>query len=767
MIVAYYGQPYILNIKRWIWPRQGIGIVGIWGLVGLSYVLTGSTEAAWMALGGFYTLLLWLDTLLAHGRGTPQRWGIHGLLAISAGVFPTVLEQVESHFAEEEFFVALQALALAIFWILLLIIYNRFHKTETPISSPGFSFDPRWLPIPLSLLAIIGLGLTVRSYQDSFFPSQVPTFEGISDEEPFICGEVIPDSQTFESSHIFEYMLKQVEANPYKGSPEYGMLALGSGDERWVNAFRESLLEEASQALFTGPANSVKSVQHEAALRIFYYSQMKKTYPDLFSIDEEDTLENWFAAINRRALTVEWIDWMYALAFAKIPEGPYENQENGSGLLAILMSEDLAPTDTQTKNKSYLDRGQRGWEVRFRNTDDAYIYQMEWITNALFQSLYTGESSLKHIKDSFDWLQLQALPDGAVLRYNHPSHKSIATSMYLGALLLGDPTYLWLAGRAVSSLEDNGGYLAAQPGAEQVLNQEGISPSVGSCLLYGDSGLPNQLGPLAPDKIVFRDGWSEDATYLLLNLRFTGWHRYKATNSIVLLYKDGYLITENLEGNPVSWLPTGRSLFRDKRIPRENLNGLLIERSGLSAVLYRLTSLGGPWAQDPPYYATVDRFETSDQLDISSTTIIDWHGWQHTRTVYFYHSGPIVVADHAEGPPGQQVALIWHTSGIEEQDQDQHILLRSGENPVEMILFHLSPGEIQIEKENKQSNDSLNRVLFKSTPAGQLDTVTIFMTGEWVGAEAELIQQTEGDILTINQNGRKIVVPLENESNSQ
>ena len=75
----------------------------------------------------------------------------------------------------------------------------------------------------------------------------------------------------------------------------------------------------------------------------------------------------------------------------------------------------------------------------------------------------------------------------------------------------------------------------AQPGAERPLDLAGESPHVGSCLLYGDSGLPTQVGPLAPDKIVFRDGWTPGAAYLLLNLRFSGWHRYKATNTITLL----------------------------------------------------------------------------------------------------------------------------------------------------------------------------------------------------------------------------------------
>ena len=45
------------------------------------------------------------------------------------------------------------------------------------------------------------------------------------------------------------------------------MLALGTGERRWAEAFRESLLNEVTKERYTTPAHSVKSVQCEAALR--------------------------------------------------------------------------------------------------------------------------------------------------------------------------------------------------------------------------------------------------------------------------------------------------------------------------------------------------------------------------------------------------------------------------------------------------------------------------------------------------------------------
>jgi hypothetical protein len=161
------------------------------------------------------------------------------------------------------------------------------------------------------------------------------------------------------------------------------------------------------------------------------------------------------------------------------------------------------------------------------------------MNNALYQSLYDGRLDAGNQQRSFEWLLAQALPDGSPLQYNHPGFISMADSAYPGASWLQDSRYLWLAGRAVEYLESHDGILAAKPGLEIPVDMTGRSPETGSCLLYGNSGLPNQVGPLAPDKIVFRDGWTQRSAYLLLNLRFTGWHRYKATNTLTLLYQAG------------------------------------------------------------------------------------------------------------------------------------------------------------------------------------------------------------------------------------
>ena len=769
LLAGRWTQSHSAGDARYLWPWSGVLIAGVGAGATLAYAVSEASWAAWVMLSVLYLLLLGLDTVLASGRRLLWRWVVRGLLALAGGLIPVSIAQIECHFADEEFFVVLQALALSIFGGLLLAACGLLARQAPVPAQRGLSLDRRWSALVLILVACAGLCVTVRAYQHSFYPPQAPAYEGISPETPFLCGEASPDSQTSDGEEVFCRLLDRVEANPYKGPPEYGMLALGTGEQHWAQVFRESLLSEAIEGYLTGPAHSVKWGQHAAALRAYYLPRVHNTFPDLFSDDDLTVLREWFTAINHRALTVEWVDWMYGLAFAMRPEGPYENQETGAGLLALLAlreAEGLVTPDLSSVNRDYLERNSRGWIARFCNTDDAFLYQQEWINNAYFQSLYTGEAPENNVRFSFEWLLLQALPDGVPLRYNHPVCASLAGTAYLGARLLEDPRYIWLAERVLMDMEAQGTYLSAQPGAEQPVSLAGLSPTQGSCLLYGDSGLPNQVGPLAPDKIVFRDGWSPDSAYLLLNLRFTGWHRYKATNTATLVYQNGPLAAEVLDGEPFAWLPVGRSAFRDKRVPRENLNGLLIEHSGMSAILYALTGIGSPWAQDPPFYAEVIAFETGDELDWSHTRLADWRGWQHDRWIYFYHDGgPIVVVDEAKGPPGGQAALAWHLVGegpvepvLSEAEGGQRIRLRSGDGPAEALFMPVgSEGQIEAVK----SGDSNLHVVYYAPSDGRLHLVTLFLPGRW--ADATVDWEIEAPAVWIAQGEYRIFVPLPKE----
>jgi hypothetical protein len=215
-----------------------------------------------------------------------------------------------------------------------------------------------------------------------------------------------------------------------------------------------------------------------------------------------------------------------------------------------------------------------------------------------------------------------------------------------------------------------------------------------------------------------------------------------------------------MTGEIFSWLPEGRSLFRDKRIPRENLNGLLVEKVGLIRVLNELTGLGSPWAQDPPYYAKVEEFTTGDNVDKSTTVLEDWHGWTHERTIFFHHDGPIVIKDDAWGPPDQNAALSWNLVSDGTMIEER-LRLRSGQNPAEVIFLPDGPGEFQILDIHSDKDDLPNvQVQYTSQDNGQISLFTIFLTREWVGAQAQLIEDTDGLILEIWDEDKKIQISL-------
>jgi hypothetical protein len=142
---------------------------------------------------------------------------------------------------------------------------------------------------------------------------------------------------------------------------------------------------------------------------------------------------------------------------------------------------------------------------------------------------------------------------------------------------------------------------------------------------------------------------------------------------------------------------------------------------------------------------------------------MDWHGWQHSRTVYFYHGGPVIIEDRAEGPPGRQAALVWHASDIEEEVQNQRFLLRSGDNPIEMIILPPGSGEINIEKVNEQSVDPIKRIFYQPPNNGQLDSVTIFLMADWVDAKVDLKELADVLVLEITQDEKLISLPLRRE----
>jgi hypothetical protein len=753
IVLGCLGRPTPVGPGRWRLPWASIMLLAGLVVAAVLYALSASALAAWWLTLTIWVVAHWLLRLSVERAGeerhTPSarsaslRFVLAALLAGLVGASMVALEQLEGGFGEEEFFSALSAVVLATAWLLTLPALRSLSRRIEPL--PGGAVLPLhrgWLGAGVAVLALGGGFITLRAYQASFFPAP-PPFEGISAPQPVRCEQLPPPTTTYDGPAVYTRLLALVEAHPLKGAPEYAMLALGTGQETWAAQFREQLLAEAVAERFSGPANSVKYGQYEAAQRAYYFDRVSAAFPALFSADDRAALRVWFAAINRRALTVEWVDWLYALAFDERPFGPYVNQEAGAGLLAVLEATGLADPELSARNRAFLAQAERGWAARWRNSDDTYYYQSEWILSAFYQSLLADDAPGEQVRRSFEWLRLQATPDGRPVDYNFPYAVSADTIFYLGATLLDDPRLLWASGLAATSRARVFPYAAAMPGADGGLSLTAAPPSEGSCLLYGDTGTPTRPGPLGPDKLVFRTGWAPDATYLLLNLRFTGWHRYKATNTVSLLYSGGDLVADQLEGRTFSWLPRGRSAFRDKRIPRENLSGLLVARSGMSAVRHTLAAIDGPWAQDPPPFARVERFATGTPCDTSVTTIDAWRGWSHRRSISFCAGEPTVIADEALGRPGGAAALAWNLAAPAVPGDGR---VRLSDN-AELALVPLDAATLAGDPSTLGEGGYTRLLISNSGP--RLRALAVLLTGPWVGAELTLDESSASPTLRI------------------
>lgn len=743
VLVGAWTQPKRLTRSTFLWPGFLIVLGAILLGAGLWLFVPTVDTGGWFLLVGCYGALMGVDGILTLQPSRIRAWLLRLLIAVVAGALPVVLAQIETRFSDEEFFVAVQLLMLSLVWLVLRSASAQLQSRMGRCSIGTVCVRRGALAVLFVLGVSAGAAYLVRAYQSSFYVLEVPQYPGISSDTPFLCGEVASQSAEVEGVEVFNRLMTLVAENPNKGVSEYGMLALGTGSMDWAQEFRTTLLAEAEQNRFAGPAGSVKYQQYLAAFRLYYFLNVREAFPDLFTPAEYDLLEQWFNAINQRTLTVEWVDWMYGLAFSKWPEGPYENQETGLALLSLMELGDTSTPELSRRNQAFLQLGARGWQWRFRNTDDAFAYQPEWITNAYYQALQMEDVPQQALSQSFEWLLLQLVPGGTPLGYNHPSTPHLGGILYLGAELLRDPRYVWLADQYLSQFESLGKYPSAQPGVDNPVTILGHPPQQGSCLLYGDSGLPTQKGPLAPDKVVLRDGWDEDDTYVLLNLRFSGWHRYKATSVVSRVHWRGPLVVEVLNPTGFDWLPEGRSLFRDKRIPRENLNGLVVERTGMGAVVHSLTGQGGEWAQDPPTYSEVLDFQTTEDFDWVKMRLSDWHGWTHDRSVFLYHDqGPMVVVDEASGPASRRAAITWHLVAAQAQAPDR-FLLREDDNPVAVQLLTLDDGAYQFE--TQVADDGILDTMVDAD--GSINLVTVFLPDEWV--EAEISLDTQEYVLSI------------------
>jgi hypothetical protein len=465
---------------------------------------------------------------------------------------------------------------------------------------------------------------------------------------------------------------------------------LNSQDGVNARKLKDIIVAEALEGKFTGPSHSMKITQTWAAERGTVYLDMIRNYPGLFSEDERLLIQKWFQALTRRAFTVEWSDFYYMLAFKKPLTAPYRNQENGVGALAVYAEiiEERDP-DLAKKAREYVMENGLLWQSNFRNTDDSTSYQALWIYNAWNAGRLMFPETLKnhYSKQSFEWLLKQWPPNGGPLGYNPDTCTIMPDTFLLGAKLHSSPEFRWIGEKSLKFARMNGIELHGLRPGLQFVHEEmpAKEPTVDSTFIEAPGNLVQFPSENRPDKIVFRSGWKDESLYALLNLRYDGFHGYKATNSIVSLYYGVPFIVEDLVKISRKWVPKGRARVRDDNIDRHRLNGFHIEEPLLNRFLNKVDVLRTRWFQTLPRYTQTNKFYNYTIFDYSMTDIIDWLGWNNRRICLLVGDAYFVVFDFNKGDSAKQHSIIWHVRG--HYNSENNILTQNNYKLQTVFLF--------------------------------------------------------------------------------
>jgi hypothetical protein len=183
--------------------EQRLAALPLWSLAllllaipAVVYATIASTLSALLLIAAWFVVVLWCDGVLLRRERWWLAWFARLLLALLAGGVPVAIGQLESRFADEEFFVALEALALAVVWLLVraaccsLVGPSHPHRLPRRHRRLGLLY--------LLVCAFVGAAGLVGAYQRSFYPATAPAFGRITPAAPFACREVAPDPTTYD-----------------------------------------------------------------------------------------------------------------------------------------------------------------------------------------------------------------------------------------------------------------------------------------------------------------------------------------------------------------------------------------------------------------------------------------------------------------------------------------------------------------------------------------------------------------------------------------
>lgn len=676
------------------------------------YKYSENIYVSWFFLSIIYTIGIWSNYYLFNSINLEKK--LYSIIGASFGGFASgiivslIYLGVMDASIDEGYFVLISfllALIGGIFGFCISVSLNIYGKSEGTEIFPGSYRIPILF---LSTFIFLGLLYTTAYIYWGSMDLNEEKYSITGENKIFECTQTNSELNKTTSSYSKNDIINFLENRSDKKIDTFAVLYLLSKDEKWAKEFKQTIIEDAKNDRFVGITGSVKLWQFEVMVRAYYYNLISKTNPNIFTDTENELIVDWFKKINEEAYKTTWADYIYGFLFKRSPDGLYANQEIGSGMVSVFSEIlDQKYPELSKKNREYISKYGVGWKDNFRNPDDGIVYHQQiWIKNAYMMAKFGGQENYTYSnnsRNSFEWILLQWPPNGMSPAYNTPRDYTPFDIMTLGSYLFHDGRYLWLVNNMLrNEMENPDRFISYILGLEYFGNNLTLTaPEVGSCYIKGTTGIAQKPGAIKPDKIVLREGWNEDSLYALLNLRFSGWHSYKATNSFISVMYGEPFVVEKLELKMRSWIPQGKANQRDKKIDRTDLNGFQIEKTGLQKIIYQITGLGNEWAQDPPRFAEVLAFNSTPLADYSITRISNWHGWDNTRTSVLVKGNDsfIVVFDQNKGKSPGKVTVTWHLKGDAEIN-DQSIRLSNKNFSMNVQFPHLEDWyRVEIQKD--------------------------------------------------------------------
>lgn len=436
----------------------------------------------------------------------------------------------------------------------------------------------------------------------------------------------IPSERTYQKDDLIEHLIKRYESqeDPEETFDDLGMLYMLTGEEQYLDTFKEMILDDAEQGKFLDAGGSIKAWQHHVSNRLYFYIRINQMDPDAFNQDERDLITQWITNVNEYSYEVTLADVSYAVLFKQPPIGLYYNQDIGFGMLALMNGVyDLHGYETELikENNRYIEEYASGWGKTWKNTDDGIVYHHTvWMQNAYLLYEFADVGTPEVARLGFEWMAyLSPVTGGIHPLYNtYDGHSGLET-MVIGTYMFEDAGYRYLVDRYleydIANDESSDSYIGMDLWTDAVLADV---PDMDSVVIYSPVGTNYDPKEIQPDKLVLRELIDGEELVIIVNLRSSGWHRYNGSGSVVSVVYGGRVLLEDnmMTERYYDWIPDGKAAHRDLKITNSELSIYQQRSNGKEQMLYQMTSF-----DENLGYSNNDNFIYSYETGDSEATV--------------------------------------------------------------------------------------------------------------------------------------------------